>query len=194
MVGFTSFAYGTAAGFSCSVSFLSGTQRITICNNNASYALNVHSCCHLVINVHILVSPNDGCPCMWSGVVRQSNLDSTLREVPYTSLRRTAGRQGRPPPLLITRSQLAASLTFPWLKTCYNCWWVLCVYIFNDNIYILARCRIYILMLINQIVCRKGNLGNAWLGCTSTVIHHTYCILTWSVTNANTKENERYYE
>jgi len=30
MVGSTSFVYGTAAGFSCSVSFLSGTQRITM--------------------------------------------------------------------------------------------------------------------------------------------------------------------
>lgn len=109
------------------------------CNNNASrykvmYVLNVHSCCHLVIDLHILVSPNDGCPCMWSGVVCQGNLDSALREVPYTPLRRTAGRQGLSPPRLITRAHSAASLAFPWLKTCYNCWWVLCMYniIFND--------------------------------------------------------------
>lgn len=128
------------------------------------YALNVHSCCRLVIDVHILVSPNDGCPCMWSGVVRQSNLDSALREVPYNSLRRTTDRHGRPPPRLITRAQLLASLAFPWLKTCTTAdEYYACIFLMTSRTgksYILARCRIYVPMLINRIVVPQGKHGN----------------------------------
>ena len=175
------------------------------CNNNASrykvmYALNVHSCCHLVIDVHILVSPNDGCPCMWSGVVCQGNLDSALREVPYTSLRRTAGRQGLSPPRLITRAHFAASLAFPWLKTCYNCWWVLCMYIFNDITHgkiIYPGAMSHICTYAHQSDRVPQGKPGKWmtvlffsglLGCTSTVIHHTYCILL------NMKRDKRKYK
>ena len=128
------------------------------------YALNVHSCCRLVIDVHILVSPNDGCPCMWSGVVRQSNVDSALREVPYNSLRRTTDHHGRPPPRLITRAQLVASLAFPWLKTCTTAdEYYACIFLMTSRTgksYILARCRIYVPMLINRIVVPQGKHGN----------------------------------
>ena len=61
------------------------------------------------LDVRMLVSPYDGRLCMWSGVARQSSPDLALKEVLCTSLRRTVGLQGRPPPRLITGEQLAAS-------------------------------------------------------------------------------------